>query len=35
MKKIIAVFVLLSGFAVAGEIEIGSPDFESLNPFCH
>ncbi len=35
MKKIIAVSILLSSFAVAGEIEIGTPDFESLNPFCH
>lgn len=35
MKKIIAVSVLLSCFAVAGEIEIGTPEFESLNPFCH
>ncbi len=35
MNKIIVVSVLLSSLAVAGEIEIGTPEFESLNPFCH
>lgn len=35
MNKVALMLVLISGFAVAGEIEIGAPDFESLNPFCH
>ena len=35
MKKVALLLVLVSSFAVAGEIEIGVPDFESLNPFCH
>jgi len=35
MKAVAAAVLLLSGVVVAGEIEIGHPVFESLNPFCH
>ncbi len=35
MKAIVAVVFLLFGVVVAGEIVIGRPEFESLNPFCH
>jgi hypothetical protein len=35
MKAVAAAVLLLSGVVVAGEIEVGHPIFESLNPFCH
>ncbi len=35
MNRVITGLLLLSSFAVSAEIEIGTPEFESLNPFCH
>lgn len=35
MNRVIAGLLLLSSFVAGGEIEIGTPEFESLNPFCH
>ncbi len=35
MKNILVTTLILIGIVVAGDIEIGTPDFESLTPFCH
>ena len=35
MKTMFAAVMVLCSVASAGEIVIGTADFESLNPFCH
>jgi len=35
MKAIVTAVMVLFSVVSAGEIVIGTADFESLNPFCH